>query len=522
MRKFNLLVVIASFISLVVLAGCSGEKPKSPSQPNIVLIMGDDIGFSDLGCYGSEIKTPNLDNLAENGVRFTTFYNASKCNPTRSSLLTGLYKGDNRTINFVQLFENAGYNTIQSGKEHFDKWVPEHCYAKNIFDRSIYFWANNEYYIPPSGKFSRPWSIGGKEIKADELESIEKPFFKTDAFTDYAIKYLNELKGNDKPFFLYLPYNAAHYPLQGKPEDIALYRGKYREGWDSVRIKRYRKMKELGVIDSNTKLSVPTDNINRFRGGTVKGLDKDNKIPKYRPWSTLDDKEKDELDLEMAVFASLVHRMDLNIGRVVKWLKDNDELDNTIILYLSDNGSCPYDSNHDFDYPPGPAESYRSLCAAWANVGNTPYRYFKQFGHEGGCNTHFIAYCPEKFKSGLITEQPGHIVDIAPTLLEIAEIEYPEEVNGTKTIPLHGSSLLPVLKGNKRKDPSFFISGFGNRFRMFRSGDWKIVRANGDEWELYNLAIDRTEMNNLAEAMPEKLKEMMALHEKSWKAIEEQ
>jgi arylsulfatase len=521
MRKNDLLVVIVSVFSLLFI-GCSEEVDENQSQPNIVLIMGDDIGFSDLGCYGSEISTPVLDNLAENGVRFTTFYNASKCNPTRSSLLTGLYKGDNRAINFVQLFEDAGYNTIHTGKEHFDRWVPKHCYSSKFFDRSILFWANNEYYIPPSGEFSKPWFIDGKEVSAKDLESREKPLFKTDMITDYAIKYLDEFKNSESPFFLYLPYNAAHYPLQGKPEDIALYRGKYSEGWDSVRIKRFRKMKKLGIIDNDTKLSLPTDNINRFRGSTVKGLDKDNKIPRYRPWSTIDDKERDELDLEMAVFASLVHRMDINIGRVVDWLKESGKYDNTIIIYLSDNGSCPYDSNHDYDYPPGPAESYRTLCAAWANAGNTPFRYFKQFGHEGGCNTHFIVHWPEKIKRGFITDQPGHIIDIAPTLLEVAGLKYPEEYNGNSTIPLHGSSILPIIEGEEREEPAYFISGHTDRFRMFRSGNWKLVRSNGDEWELYNLAADRTEMNNLAASIPEKLKEMKKLYTKSMKAIEEQ
>lgn len=522
MSKLKLLTYFAFLSILVLLSGCKEEKPKTQSRPNILLIIGDDIGFSDIGCYGSEIKTPNLDNLAENGIRFTTFYNASKCNPTRSNLLTGLYKGDNRSINFVQLFEDTGYNTIHTGKEHFDKWVPEHCYAKNFFDKSIYFWANNEYYIPPSGEFSRPWYIDGKEVKANEIEFEKSPFFKTDVFTDYALRYLDEMKDNGKPFFLYMPYNAAHYPLQGRPEDIELYRGKYRQGWDSIRASRFKRMKGMGIIDEGTNLSAPTDNINRFRGASVKGLDKDNKIPRYRPWNTLDEKEKDELDLEMAVFASLVHRMDINIGRIIDWLKKNDELDNTIIIYLSDNGSCPYDSNHDFDYPPGPAESYRTLCAAWANAGNTPFRYFKQFGHEGGCNTQFIVHWPGKAKSGLITDQPGHIVDIAPTLLEIANIDYPDEYNGNKTIPLHGSSLVPVLQGGERDEPPFFISGFKDKFRMFRSGDWKLVRANGDNWELYNLAEDRTEMNDLTGTMPEKLEEMKELYKQTRNKIENQ
>ena len=488
------LIMVLFFIS------CENQEI---DKPNIVLIMGDDIGFSDLGCYGSEIQTPNLDKLAENGIRFRTFYNSAKCNPSRSSLLTGLYKGNNRAVNLAALLDSAGYLTIHSGKEHFDSWVPQQCYAEHAFQQSFTFWATTEYFIPPKGDFSRPFFLNGKQLQTVEIDNNSEPFYKTDVTTDYAIRFLDQNRSPDKPFFLYLPYHAAHYPLQAKPEDIEKYRGNYLIGWDSIRQNRYDRMIEMGLIDDRYLLSEPSDNINRFRGHPKGDSIRRSQIPKYRPWNTLSELEKDELDLEMAVFAAMVDCMDQNIGRIINWLKENDEYDNTLIMYMSDNGSCPYDQNRNFDYPPGPAESFRSLSAAWANAGNTPFRYFKQFGHEGGAHTHFIVHWPEKIRKGVITNQVGHITDVYPTLLEAAGIPYSNEINRTKTIPLHGSSLMPILLGQKRPEPEYFISGYSERFRMFRTDGHKIVKANARNWELYNIIEDPTEINNLADQKPD-------------------
>ena len=491
--------------SLLLASSLLSRDTNTSKKPNIVIIVGDDIGLSDIGCYGSEIKTPNLDKLGETGIRFAHFYNMAKCNPTRSSLLTGLYKGDERAISFTQLLKDAGYTTLMSGKEHFDKWVPQHCYAKNSFDKSLTFWATTEYFIPPGGEFQRPFFLNGKRMKADEIKFRQKPFYKTDAITNYALDWLNEPLKQKKPFFLFLPYHVAHYPLQAREEDIKKYRGKYLKGWDEIRQERFEKMKQIGLINPDVKLSPPEDNINKFRGHP-KGFEKlRDKFSKYCPWETLTEKEKEDNDLEMAVFAAMIDRMDQNIGRVIKKLEEAGVRDNTLILFFSDNGSCPYDSNKDFNIPPGGADSYRCLRPAWANVGNTPYRLFKQFGHEGGCNTHFIANWQKIIKNGSITNQPGHVVDIFPTLLEICGTEYPKEYHGKKTIPLHGKSLLPIFKGKKRQEPEFFISGFSERFRMFRQGDWKIVKLNKGDWELYNLKNDPTELNNLAVSMPEKV-----------------
>lgn len=486
-----------------LLMGWSGCSSPEPPPPNIVLIMADDIGISDFGCYGGEIRTPNIDRLASGGMRFTTFYNMAKCNPTRSSLLTGLYEGGVGAVHLAQLTKQAGYHNIMSGKEHFDKWVPDYCKAEKVFDHSFYFWATTEYFRPPSGEFQRPFYLEGRELKADEINYEREPMYKTDFITDYALNWLDEAFAENAgdPFFLYLPYHAAHYPLQARPEDIATYRGTYRKGWDVLRAERFARMQEMGVLPPNTQLSPPEGNLNKFRGPLIPDY------MDYRPWDSLNDAQQDSLDLEMAVFAAIIDRMDQNIGRVLDKLETSGKLDNTLILFLVDNGSCPFYSNKIPDVQPGPANSYWCLRSSWANLGNTPYRQYKQCGHEGGSHTPFIAYWPAKIEPNSITHQTGHVVDIAPTFLEILGQSYPDTINGHPTIPLHGKSLLPVFRGETRTEPEFFISGL-DRFRMFRRGEYKIVRMNGGEWELYNMVEDPSETQNLAAAMPEKVAEM--------------
>ena len=491
-------------------------------QPNIIVILGDDIGYSDIGPFGSEIKTPNLDRLADEGIRFSNFYNMSKCEPSRSSLFTGLYEGGKNSINFAQILKNQGYYVIHSGKEHFMKWVPKNVYAKNIFDQSLTFKAMNEFFEPPSKQFVNPFFLNGDSVGVDEIYYEKKPFFKTDALTTNALKWMDEPVGKEQPFFLFLGYGAAHYPLQARPEDIAKYRGLYKKGWDKIREERTSKLKNQGLIAENIQLSPPSANINKFRGHPAGDDEIRAKIPLYRPWEILDETEKDELDLEMAVFAAMVDCMDQNIGRVLNYLDEKGIADNTIVIYLSDNGSCPYDSNRDFDYPPGVTEGFRTLCAAWANAGNTPFRYFKQYGHEGGTHTHFILRWPEKVNPGLITHKQGHVVDIAPTLLEAAKTNYPDKLGEINPQPLHGSSLMPILKGGEREEPEFFLSGWTDRFRMFRQKEWKIVKANNEDWELYNLDNDPTEITNLADKNPEKVEELFEAYQQKQQDFQEE
>tara|TARA_Y100000588_G_scaffold388588_1_gene489132 strand:- start:368 stop:1930 length:1563 start_codon:yes stop_codon:yes gene_type:complete len=474
-------------------------------QPNVILMIADDIGFSDLGSYGSEIETPNLDKLAYGGLRFTQFYNMAKCETTRSALHTGRFlKGKHieNAIPFSTLMANSGYYTAMVGKEHFTSWVPARCFAVNAFHDSFVFYKINSFFVrPETGQFEYPFRLNGIRIDPEDMDVHQKPLFKTDVMTNYALSYIDKANDNNQPFFLYLPFHVAHYPLQARPEDIAKYRGKYKIGWDVLREQRLKRQKEMGLVPADTVLSPPEANINKFRG-PYRG-----NIYKYRPWDSVDEAEQDELDLEQSVFAAMIDRMDQNIGRIVQKLEDIKERDNTLILFFTDNGSCPYDSNVDFAVPPGPAEGYRTLSAAWALVGDTPFRYFKQYGHEGGTHTHLIANWPSTISPGL-NHDMAHLTDIYPTMLELAGTEYPDTLDGKPTPTLDGESMVPLFKGESRAEPDIIISGFTDRFRMVRVGDWKIVKVNGDDWELYNLKNDPTELNDLANQNPTKLKEL--------------
>ncbi len=496
------------FSCLVLLLLSLSCSKKKETKPNIILIMGDDIGISDIGAYGGEIETPNIDRLANEGLRFTTFYNMAKCNPTRSSLLTGLYTGGNGAVHLANLTKQAGYTNIMSGKEHFDNWVPDYCKAEQAFDHSFYFWATTEYFLPPSGEFERPFYLEGKKLNAQDIAFEKSPMYKTDFITDYALNWLDEIFVKKDPFFLYLPYHVAHYPLQARPEDIKKYQGKYLEGWDKIRQDRFDRMQKLKVLPDSAKLSPPEGNLNKFRGPLKPDY------TDYYPWDGLSKAKKDSLDLEMAVYAAMIDRMDQNIGRVLEKLEKQGKLENTLIMFLVDNGSCPFYSNKIPEVQPGPSNSYWSLRSTWANLGNTPYRQYKQCGHEGGSHTPFIAYWPNKISPNTITHQPGHVVDIAPTFLDILNIKYPDSIKGHPTLPLHGSSLWPVFKGERRSEPDYFISGL-EKFRMFRSGDYKIVRLNGGEWELYNIKNDPTELINLATTLPHKVLELSELYERT-------
>ena len=343
----------------------------------------------------------------------------------------------------------------------------------------------------PNIAWQNPFFLNGEEIAAEDMPVSDPPFYKTDVLTDYALDFLDNAEASGKPFFLYLPYHPGHYPLQAREEDIARYRGSYLQGWDAVRAARYERMRELGVVPVNARLSPPEDNVNAYRG-PYRG-----DIYRYRPWESLSEAEQDALDLEMAVYAAMIDRLDQNIGRVIAKLERMNALEDTLIVFLSDNGACPYDSNRDFSIPPGGPASYRTLSAAWANVGNTPFRFYKQYGHEGGAHTHFIARWPAAVAPGL-TDQPAHVADLLPTLLEVAGASYPQSADGTPTPTLDGSSLLPVLRGETRPEPEILISGFTERFRMVRMGDWKLVRVNAQAWELYNLADDPTELDDRA------------------------
>ena len=483
-----------------------GLRPAA-TKPNIILIMADDMGYSDIGCYGGEIKTPNLDALATGGMRFTQFYNCAKCSPTRASLLTGQYdqavgvKNLEHGATFGEVLRAAGYRTILTGKWHqrplpttrgFDRYF-------GLADGCCNYWNPGVKARPGEGKPGRKssslrrWAIEDKAIMGYTPE--DKNFYTTDAFANYAIARLEEYKNESKPFLLYLPQTAPHYPLHAWPEDIARYRGKYKIGWDALRRQRYKRQIEMGMFDPKYAMSP-----------------RDERAPS---WESLSDSEKNEADLAMAVYAAMIDRMDQAIGRVLAKVKEIGKWENTLVLFLSDNGGCAETPDRTPDIPPGPVEGYRALGPAWANASNTPYRKYKSSDYEGGNCTPFIAYWPGVIKPGSITDQVGHIIDILPTFMDITGATYPEWINDRKTKPPAGQSLLPIFQGKQRRGHEVLYWQFGGA-KAVRMGDWKLVRYGKADWELYNLEQDRTELNNLAVKHSERVRRMAALWEKWW------
>ena len=495
---------------------------KAVARPNIILILADDMGYSDIGCFGSEILTPNLDSLATRGVRMTQFYNASRSCPTRASLLTGLYQhqagiGDmvadlgypsyqgylnNQCVTIAEALKSNGYNTYMSGKWHVGA-RPETRPRKRGFDRFFGIVDGGGSYFERIAyriKQSVPlWMLDEKDYIPPDTG-----FYLTNAITDHAISFLNEESGKKEPFFLYLAFTAPHWPLHALPEDIAKYRGNYMKGWEVLRQERYQRMLKLGIIDSKAKLSP-----------------RDEKSPE---WESLSLEEKMMWDLRMAVYAAMIDCMDQNIGRVLDQLKKMGEMDNTLILFLSDNGGCHEATKNQGNYirttgETGTRNSFDAYEIPWANASNTPFRMFKHWVHEGGISTPFIACFPEKLKAGKIVSFPGHITDIMPTLLDFAGGKYPESYNGNRILPMEGISLVSALEGKrlKRENPVFWEHE-GNR--AVREGDWKLVSAYDyaakkfKTWELYDLKNDRSELNDMTGEFPEKTEKMIEEYNK--------
>jgi len=523
-RRDFLRSIPAAFISMTA-PNCLAEsglnfRDKPKNKPNIILIMADDMGFSDLGCYGSEIHTPNLDALAAGGTRFTQFYNTARCCPTRASLLTGLYphqagiggmtneKGDinppgpyqgylnQNCVTIAEVLKTAGYTTLMSGKWHVGESRP-HWPVDRGFDKyyGLISGAANYFDITKTKSKGRI-----RRFAIDDKAYIPKDdnFYITDAFSDNAVKYLDEYGRREKPFFLYVAYTAPHWPLHALPEDIAKYKGKYLKGWENLRRQRHKRMIEMGIVDEKWPLT-PRDD------GAVK-------------WDTVEDKEL--MDLKMAIYAAQIDRMDQGIGKIMKKLREIGKQNNTLVMFLSDNGGCHETGPLGFDrrnngLPPGGVDSYMSYGRSWANASNTPFRRFKKWVHEGGISTPLIAYWPAVIKKrNSITHQPGHVIDIMATCCDVASAEYPNTFRGKKITPKQGMSLLPILQGKKRRPHNaIFWEHIGNC--AVRQGKWKLVAEKNGDWELYDLEKDRTEMNNLAEKYPKKANELMALY-KDW------
>jgi len=482
----------------------------APAKPNIVLILVDDMGFSDIGCYGSEISTPNLDALAKGGLRFTQFYNAGRCCPTRASLLTGLYphqagmghmtrdsgvdgyRGElnKHCVTIPEVLRPDGYATYMVGKWHLTKFShadtpPERKFNWPIqrgFDRYFGIIAGAANYFHPESLASdnTPLPVPGDH------------FYTTDAFTDHAIEFINSTP-KDKPFFLYVAYNAPHFPLQAPAEEIAKYRGKYKAGWDKLRSERNAKQIGLGVVDKSWALSPRTEAI--------------------KAWDSLTPAEQDRFDAIMAVYAAMVEHMDSAVGRIVADLRERGQLDNTLILFMSDNGGNAESGPNAKTVGKGPIGSAETKVAcgeSWANLENTPFRFYKHFNHEGGISTPLIAYWPDGITAkGELRTQPGHIVDIMATCVAVSGAKYPAVFDKEPITPMEGKSLVPAFAGQPVDRDALYWEHEGNA--AVRVGDWKLVRYHRDgAWELYDLKADRTELHDLAATQPEKAKELAA------------
>ena len=458
---------------------------RAADRPNIVMIMADDLGFADIGCYGSEIKTPNLDALAEEGLRFSSFYNTAKCHSSRVSLLTGLYCDQaggarlNRGATFAEVLGKAGYSTSMVGKWHlqqqptdfgFERYWGHLSGATNFFTGDDSFRLNGE-------KWDVPETLNGK------------PFYTTHAITDFALDFLEQATARDDPFLLYVAFNAPHYPLQAPESEIQKYDGRYDAGWDKLRQERYQRQLESGLVPSRWKLSPRSDHI--------------------PAWKSLSDKEKQWEADRMEVFAAMVDVLDQNVGRLVKYLETKGVLDDTLILFCSDNGACPFERTRGRDLEPWDPKSYWTYDASWAHMGNTPFRLYKQNQHEGGISSPLIVHWPEGLKTepGSVTRQPGHLIDLMATFVDVAGATYPRQLGERKIDPLQGKSLLPILEGTNREPHETLYFHFGTD-RALRQGPWKLVSAKRGRWELYNMLSDRTETNDLAGKHPGRVAQM--------------
>jgi arylsulfatase A-like enzyme len=456
-------------------------------RPNIVLIMADDLGFADLGCYGSEIDTPVLDKLAQNGLRFTQFYNTAKCHSSRVSLLTGLYcdqAGSNslsRGTTIAEVLGKAGYFTAMTGKWHLSKQPTDFGFqrywghlsgATNFFTGDKTFRLNGE-----------PWPI--------PKTHNGRPFYTTNVITDFAIDFIEEATTQhaDKPFLLYVAYNAPHYPLQAPQADVGKYNGRYDKGWDEIRKSRYKKQKDTGLLLDNAKLSP--------------------RAPHVPAWDSLPESEKEWEADRMEVFAAMIDIIDRNIGRITKSLEAKGELDNTLFLFCADNGGCPFERTRGRSLKPWDAASYWTYDASWAQASNTPFRLYKQNQHEGGISSPLVVHWPKGLQTskGSISRQPGHLIDLMATFIDVGNARYPQQVGERKVDQLQGKSLLPIFQ-NKERDPHESLYFHFGSDRALRQGPWKLVSAKLGKWELYNLDEDRSELNDLADKHPDRVTAM--------------
>jgi arylsulfatase A-like enzyme len=446
-------------------------------KPNLLVILTDDLGFSDPGCYGGEIDTPSLDRLAANGARFTQFYNTAKCHSSRVSLLSGLWcrqAGDTslqRAVTIPEVLAPAGYFTAMTGKWHLDKEPTDFGFQRyfgHLSGATDYYKGDNTFRL--NGK---PWHVP------------PQGFYTTVANVDHALDFLGEARAEKKPWFLYVAFNAPHAPLQPIKADYEKYLGRYDAGWDAMRAARVAKQKKLGLFGRDVEPSPRPEHVPAWE--SLK--------PEIRAWEAR----------RMAAYAALIDRVDQEIGRLLRDLEAKGELNNTLILFFSDNGACPFDrQNIGTDQQPYEAAAKWSDSTGWAWARNSPFRYYKQNQHEGGIATPAIVHWPAGMKTtpGSLVHSPAHLVDVLPTLAEVAGAKVPDSYPGRQPAPLAGVSLAPILAGKPAttRPPIHLLHGSN---RGLRDGDWKLVSFQSQPWELYNLAMDRTESHNVAGQHPE-------------------
>ncbi|MBB5268752.1 arylsulfatase [Algibacter amylolyticus] len=519
---------LIALVYLSILTSC-GQKVPSPKgnnneRPNIILIMSDDMGYSDLGCYGGEIDTPNLDALANNGLRFTQFYNGARCCPTRASLISGCYPHQTgighmtnphnsdeydygvpeyrgflskNNVTIAEVLKDAGYTTLMTGKWHLGDANKSQWPLQRGFDKYYGILEGASNYFKP--KYPR-----GITFMNDTITEKAKDYYTTDAFTDYAIKFIDDSKQEDKekPFFLYLAYTAPHWPIQAPQKIVEKYKGKYLEGWTKLRETRYARMKALGVIDENWELTSQDS----------------------RDWNSLSDEQKIEMDTRRAIYSAMVDRMDQNIGNLVNHLKTQNMFDNTLIIFLNDNGACAEFSELGSGNPNHleTKKAYNALSygRAWANASNTPYKEYKHWTHEGGIGTPFIVHWPKmisKENQGKIISEYGFLPDIMASCVDVAQTNYPKAYEGNTIVPASGKSLVPLFKGENKQihNEPIFWEHEGNK--AVRLGKYKLVskweKEKETNWELYDMETDRTEMHNLANVRREKVDELRSMYD---------
>ena len=481
----------------LLMAGCHSIRESEPPQrPNIILIMADDMGWSDLGCYGGEIETPNIDSLASEGMQFLAFHNNAKCTTTRASILTGVYpRNAGGTLpeelpTMAELLRDRGYRTAFSGKWHQGHVAPNRPLDRG-FESSYGLLDGCCNFFDPAQ--ADPSFKGGRvRVFCDGAERVtEFPegYYTTDAFTERAVESIESFAKGEEPFFLYLPYTAPHYPLHARAADIALQEGRYDEGYEAVAAARYQRQLQLGLFEEGA----PRAPLAR----------------EVTPWAEVSHQEW-QSDL-MEVYAAMVARMDYGVGEVLAALEEAGLAEDTLVLFLSDNGACAETpGGMDPNRIPGPKEDYTACGPGWAWAQNTPFRRYKQWGHQGGVATPLLARWPARVQAGLRTEEPGHIIDLIPTFLELSG-----ELKGLEH--LEGESLVSVLDGGARQSPPDWGWLWGGN-RAYRRGEWKLVwDRKFKRWELYDIVRDPTEAHDLAEDQRELVQEL----EVEWRAWKE-